>query len=216
MNARELLDDVRRELEPLNSSIINHPLIKDAEKGVLSMNVIRAFVINQWYIINHDLRSIAIAMSKTRNVQELMLMKKFLDGDYGALMELRKLMKELGIAEDDPVTLNIVPEAIAYTHYLSWLANYTEPCEFAFALIVNLPVWGNVVYRLGQSLSNKYGIKEVGLFEAFKGPFDDLENEALAIIDNCLNDIKIKRLKGIARIIQVYEKMFWDSIYSVR
>ncbi|WP_069807532.1 TenA family transcriptional regulator [Vulcanisaeta thermophila] len=217
MDAREFLNNVRGELEPLNNSIINHPLIRDAENGTLSMNAIRAFVVNQWYIVNHDLRSIAIAMSRAKNMQELILMKKFLDGDYGALLELRKLMRELGITEDDPVTVNVAPEAIAYTHYLSWLANYAEPCEFAFVLIVNIPVWGNVVYRLGRALSSKYGIKETGFFDAFKGPFDELEGETLSVISSCLTDnVRVKRMRSMARVVQAYEKMFWDSIYSLR
>lgn len=216
MDARELLNTVRRELEPLNNSILNHPLVRDAENRTLSINTVKAFVTNQWYIVNHDLRSIAIAMSKTRNIQELLVMKDLLDGDYHALLELRKLMRELGIDENDPVTMNVLPDAIAYTHYLSWLANYTEPCEFAFALIVNLPVWGDVVYKLGQALRIKYGIRETGLFDAFKGPFDELENKVINIVNNCLDSSRTARLRGIARVIQAYEKMFWDSIYSIR
>ncbi|MFP3484920.1 MAG: TenA family transcriptional regulator, partial [Vulcanisaeta sp.] len=149
VSAKELLGRVRRELEPLNNQILNHPLIRDAEDGKLGMNTIRAFVINQWYIINHDLRSLAIGLSRSRTVEELEFFKTLLDGDYVALHELMKLMRELGIEVKDPVTLEVMPEAIQYTHYLSWLANYAATREFALAITVNMPVWGSNVTRLG-------------------------------------------------------------------
>ncbi len=97
---------------------------------------------NQWYIVNHDLRSLAIALGRTRNVAELEFMKMLLDGDYNALHELMKLMRELGIEIKDPLMLEVIPEAVQYTHYLAWLANYATVQEFALAIIVNMPVWG--------------------------------------------------------------------------
>ena len=215
VNARELLNRVRRELEPLNNQILNHPLIRDAEDGKLGMNTIRTFVINQWYIINHDPKSLAIALSRSRTIEELEFFKTLLDGDYVALHELMKLMRELGIEVKDPVTLEVVPEAIQYTHYLSWLANYATTREFALAITVNMPVWGSNVIRLGNALRSRYGIREVGFFDIFKGPYTELENKAVNIAGD-LDEDSVVRVMNMARIIQAYEKAFWDAIYSVR
>jgi thiaminase len=212
---RELLESIRKALEPLNEVIINHPMIRDAEDGRLSMNTIKAFVMNQWYIVNYDLRSLAIALGRTRSTAELEFMKMLLDGDYNALHELMKLMRELGIEIKDPLTLDIIPEAVQYTHYLAWLSNYASMPEFALAIIVNMPVWGQNVVRLGNALRSKYGIREGGFFEAFRGPFTELENKALEVIRG-IDDQSIIRAKNMAYIIQNYEKMFWDAIYSVR
>ncbi|MFP3161168.1 MAG: TenA family transcriptional regulator [Vulcanisaeta sp.] len=215
VSARELLDRVRRELEPLNNQILNHPLIRDAEDGKLGMNTIRAFVINQWYIINHDLRSLAIGLSRSRTIEELEFFKTLLDGDYVALHELMKLMRELGIEVKDPVTFEVMPDAIQYTHYLSWLANYATTREFALAITVNMPVWGGNVIRLGNALRSRYGIREVGFFDVFKGPYTELENKAVNIAGD-LDEDSVVRVMNMARIIQAYEKAFWDAIYSVR
>lgn len=169
MEPRELLEGIRKALEPLNETILNHPMIKDAEEGRLPINTIRAFAMNQWYIVNHDLRSLAIALSRTRNITELEFMKMLLDGDYNALHELMKLMRELNIEVRDPLMLEVVPEAVQYTHYLAWLANYATVQEFALAIIVNMPVWGGQnVTRLGNALRSKYGIREVASSKPLK------------------------------------------------
>ena len=44
MNARELLAEVRKELEPLNSSVLNCRFLLRAERGELSFEDLRAFV----------------------------------------------------------------------------------------------------------------------------------------------------------------------------
>ncbi|MGC9153360.1 MAG: TenA family transcriptional regulator [Vulcanisaeta sp.] len=212
---REFLERVRKNLEQLNNVILNHPLIKDAEEGKLPINVIKAFITNQWYIVNHDLRSLAMALGRTRTIEELEFFKMLLDGDYNALHELMKLMKELNIEPRDPLMLEIIPEAVQYTHYLAWLANYASPQEFALAIIVNMPVWGQNVARLGNSLRNKYGIREIGFFEVFKGPFNELEDRALSLARN-IDDASLVRAMNMAYTIQIYEKAFWDAIYSVR
>ncbi|MFB6471109.1 MAG: TenA family transcriptional regulator [Vulcanisaeta sp. AZ3] len=213
MDVREFLAQVRRELEPVNQYIINHPIIRDAEVGTLSISAIKAFVINQWYIVNSDARSIAMAMARTKAMDELILMRTFLDGDYNALMELTKLMRELNIEAIDPLSMNVIPEAVSYTHYLSWLAINTEPGEFAFALVINLPVWGAMVSKIDETLKAKYGIKNTGFFELFSGHYNELEEEALPVVERYMGDGS--RMRNIAVTIQNYERSFWDAIHRV-
>jgi len=215
MNARELIKSIRESLEPINREIIDHGFIRMIEKGELGIDSAKSFVVNQWYIVNYDLRSIAIALSRTRDINELNLLKRLLDGDYLALMELRKLMRELGLVEEDPVTLNINPIAVSYTHYIAWLARYATIGEFVLALIINLPIWGHAVYRLGTALK-RIGLRELGFFDAFRGPFTELEDEAAKVIEPYINESTIPRMKNIASLIQSYEKAFWDSLIRVK
>lgn len=204
------LQDVRKELERLNLEIINHPILKSAEGGELKRSVIEAFVINQWYIVNHDLRSLSIGLSRSSNMEELDIFKALVDGDYNALKELIKLMRELRIEVKDPLTYKISPKAIAYTHYLAWLANYAKPSEFLFASIVNLPIYAYVVTKFGDSLKKHYGIKETGFFDVFKASYAELEDRIAKLVEN----EDFNRLKTIGYTIQSYEKEFWDSIYE--
>jgi len=207
MNAFEL---IRKDLAGINQQILNHPILKVAEEGKLRRKTIEAIVVNEWYIVNHDVRSIAIGFSRS-SLNELDLFKAFLDGDYKALKELEKLMKELNLEIKDPLLCNISPQAVSYTHYLSWLANYVEPSEFLFALIVNVPVWANVVTKIGDLLKEKYWIKETGFFDSFKGSYEELEKR----ISSLVNERQIERLKTISFTIQAYEKAFWDEMYNI-
>ncbi|TRM87003.1 TenA family transcriptional regulator [Sulfolobus sp. E3] len=206
------LQIIRKELENLNLQILNNPILKLVEERKLKRDVINYFVINQWYIVNHDLRSLALGLSKSRSIDELSIFKELIDGDYHALGELMKLMKELNIDIKDPLTYNISPKAVNYTHYLSWLANYAEPKEFLFATVVNLPVWGTVVTRFGEGLRRNYGINELGFFDTFKGSYDELENKVISLLE--VKDMN--RLKTIAYMIQYYEKEFWESLLEFR
>ena len=205
-----MLEIIRKELEELNSQLLNHRILKEAEEGKLKRSAIESFVVNQWYIVNHDLRSLAIGLSRSTNLDELDLFKALLDGDYNALKELIKLMRELGLEVKDPLKYKVSPYAVSYTHYLAWLANYAKPSEFLFALIVNLPVWGSIVTRLGDALRRNYGIKETGFFNVFKGSYKEIEDK----VEELIKGEDVDRLRTIAFIIQSYEKGFWDSIFN--
>jgi len=205
-----ILEEIRKELANINQQILNHPLLKVAEEGKLKRKTIEAIAVNQWYIVNHDVRSIAIGFSRS-NLDELDLFKTFLDGDYRALKELEKLMRELNLEIKDPLLYNDSPQAVSYTHYLSWLANYVEPSEFLFALIVNVPVWASVVTKIGDLLRERYGVKETGFFDSFKGPYEELEKR----ISSLVSERQIERLKTVSFTIQAYEKGFWDEMYNI-
>lgn len=205
----EIVGLLRKELEPLNAKILEHPYLKDAEQGVLSREKIEKFVINQLYIIPYDLRSLSHLLSRISKTDEMEFFKAAVDGDHVAMKELLKLAGELDIGFERIREVN--PEAVAYTHYLAWLANYATPGQAAIALIVNLPVWGAAVGRLGRALKERYGVEERGLFELFAKDYGGFERMAHPIIER-YEDMEGYRL--VARMIQYYEKMFWDAIYK--
>lgn len=195
-------------METLNAEILGHPYLRDAERGALPRAKIERFVVNQLYIIPHDLRSLSHLLSRVSEVDEIAFFKAAVDADYAAVSELLKLARELGIGVEQAVKAD--PEAVAYTHYLAWLASYATPGQAAVALVVNLPVWGRAVGRLGKALREKYGIKETGLFDLFARDYSEFERMAYPIIER-YEDVESYRL--VARMIQHYEKMFWDAVY---
>ncbi|PUA31677.1 MAG: hypothetical protein B9J98_05665 [Candidatus Terraquivivens tikiterensis] len=75
-------------------------------------------------------------------------------------------------------------------------------------MVVNLPVWGENVKRLG-NFAKSLNIKSVKLFELFSGPFEALEREAERIADRYRN---LERYRFVARTIQQYELDFWDGL----
>ncbi|MFP3205724.1 MAG: TenA family transcriptional regulator [Metallosphaera yellowstonensis] len=205
-----ILEEIRKELHPLNVRILNSPFLSKAREGKLDLELVRKFVINQWYIVNHDLRSLSIGLARSEKLEELVLFKNLVDGDYEALKELVKLMGELKLPVKDPLTYEVSPKAVEYTHFLSWLANYARPSEFLLIISLNLPVWGEAVGGLGKSLKEKYGVKETGFFELFSSPNSDLENGVERLIG-----VVTERLRNMAFMIQRYELDFWESLTEV-
>lgn len=205
----EILALLRKELEPLNARILEHPYLKDAERGVLPREKIERFIINQLYIIPHDFRSLSHLLSRISRTDEMDFFKATVDGDYAAMKELIKLARELDIGLER--VREASPEAVAYTHYLAWLANYATPGQAAVALVVNLPVWGAAVGKLGRALREKYDVKETGLFELFAKDYSGYEQAAYPIIER-YEDMEGYRL--VSKMIQRYEKMFWDAVYE--
>jgi thiaminase len=207
------LQNLRQELSGENEKILNHKFVKDAEDGRLSVEKLKLFVTQQYYTVNHDLRSLAAMLSRGRNDDEVDFFRMLLDGDREALKMLILLSTELGLRQVELDCAVILAGAASYTHYLAWLASYANAGEQAAALTVNLPVWGSNCKRLGNALRKKYGLKETALFELFSGPTEAIEAPALKIMDNYI-EWHSSGMERCARLIQAYELSFWDTVYQ--
>jgi thiaminase len=214
-DVRGFYNEVRESLKSVEIEIVNHPLVVDAFNGRLGVEAIKRFVINQWYIVNHDLRSLALMLSRARDMEELSYFRDAVDADYRALQGLADLLRELGIEPRRPSDIDVSPQATAYTHYISWLAHYASIGVIAFAFAVNFPIWGEASTRFGDALGSRYGYKSLGFFQVFRPPYDQFIERSLAIASKYYPDDK-EFMRQAAKMIQHYEKLFWDSIYSHR
>ncbi len=213
-DVRSLYEDVRRSLKDLEERILRHPMIVEAAEGRLSVEAIKRFAINQWYIVNHDLRSLAAMLSRARDMDEIDYFKSALDVDYKALHELKSFLTELGIEPVKPSEASVRPAAVSYTHYISWLSQYASPGVIAFAFAVNFPAWGQASTALGDALAKKYGYRNLGFFRIFNPPYDQFIERSLAIASKYYPAEK-GSMVAASKMIQRYELMFWDSVYGV-
>jgi len=211
MKAKNLLDSVRRELVPLNELILNHPYINNVEEGRLPLEKTKLFVGQQYYIVSHDAKSLAIMLSRAKG-REVDFFNLLLQGDLQALSSLIKMAGSLGLSVEDLEAFDPLPESVAYTHYLAFLANYANAGEQAFALIVNLPVWGSACGRLSKGLKTNYGFTDTSFLDAFASMPAGIETQALEIIEPYLPEHE-RRIRRAAKLIQGYELMFWNGIY---
>lgn len=212
MDAVNLILEIRKELSEENKKISGHPLLKDAETRRLSEDKIKIFVIQQNYIVSYDLRSLALMLTRSKHQDEIDFFQPLIQGDAEALRRLHTFAEELGLKVEELSSQPLIPEAVAYTHYLAWLAIYANPGEQAAALIVNLPVWGEACKRFGAALKENYGYKKLGFFELFSEPFDALERAAFKVMNRYIEGSS-ENMKRFAKMIQRYELMFWDGIY---
>ena len=195
-----VIKKLREELRDLNTKILSTPSLERP-----STEVLNRFVENQLYIIPHDLKALSHILSRTTQMDEVEFFKSLVDGDYEALKALHQLAEELN-TKLDYAKLSV--KAVSYTHFLSWLALNGSPGDAAVALVVNLPVWGENVKRLGENAAS-LNIRSRRLFELFSGPFETLEEKAEKIAERYLD---WSRYRFIAKTIQQYELDFWDSL----
>ena len=195
-----VLEAIRRELEPINAEI----------RAALrpSWEALRRFVANQLYIVPHDLKALSAAMPKAKEPDEYGFVKALVDGDYKALQLLRELAEEIGVSFSWEA---LDPSAVAYTHFLSWLALHGTMGDLAVAMTVNLPVWGENCSELAK-WAEEQGVKKLGFLEMFAGPYDELEAAAEAIAQRYLD---WGRYRFVARAIQRYELEFWRAVSAI-
>ena len=215
MEASSLLREVREYLAPLNERILRHRYITDAEEGRLKPDQIRAFVSNQYYIVSYDIKSLGLMLARSSTGKEADFFKNVLDGDMEGLSRLVKLAQALGLSAEELAGYSAIPGAVAYTHYLVTLASFAQPGEQAMALIVNLPVWGANCVRLSRALRAKYRIDETGFLDIFTSPMEEAEKSASEVIENYLPQRR-EHMKRAAALVQAYELMFWDGIYTFK
>ncbi len=215
MEASSLLREVREYLAPLNERILRHRYITDAEEGRLKPDQIRAFVSNQYYIVSYDIKSLGLMLARSSTGKEADFFKNVLDGDMEGLSQLVKLAQALGLSTQELAGYSAIPGAVAYTHYLVTLASFAQPGEQAMALIVNLPVWGANCVRLSRALRAKYRIDETGFLDIFTSPMEEAEKSASEVIEDYLPQRR-EHMKRAAALVQAYELMFWDGIYTFK
>ncbi|MEM2237612.1 MAG: hypothetical protein QXR26_04555 [Candidatus Caldarchaeum sp.] len=213
MRGQEFIQGLREELRELNRRVEEHPFLTEAEKGILPKERLKLFVENQYYIVYHDLRSLALMVTRASNPDEAEYFSKLQQGDLMAFQQLVKLGDELGVPFKGLSGLRILPAAVSYTHYLAWLGLYAGAAEQVTALTVNLPVWGRACGRLASSLVKNYNIKSTGFLDAFTHPPAWVEEEGVRIIERYLPDAE-ERARSAARMIESYELSFWDAVYS--
>jgi thiaminase len=213
MGAEALLKDIRSVLAPVNEKIQNHSYIIDAERGTLSKERIEAFAANQYHIVAGDVRSLALMLSRSTNSDELRFFEEMMKGDIEGLARIVRMAEALGLGLQELENYNAIPEALAYSHYLSTLGQFASPGVQAMALIANLPVWGSNCGRLSKALRDKYHIEETSFLDLFSASAEGIEAPALGIVD-CYLPGQERAMRKAARLIQAYELMFWDGIHK--
>ncbi|BFH73987.1 TenA family transcriptional regulator [Sulfurisphaera javensis] len=186
-----MLNEIRKEISDVNSLIYSHQLFNSVE-------TLKLFYDQQWYIVNHDLRSLAIMVSRAKEQDELDFFINAMQGDYEGL----KILREVAEKKREPI-----PLVVSYTHYLSWLANYANPGEQVLALVVNLPIWAYNCKRLADRFKGKYDVRFLELFANVSVD----ENKAEEIMKRYDNS----RYFQIAKMIQYYELQFWEGLKNV-
>nr|VFK18447.1 MAG: Pyrroloquinoline quinone (PQQ) biosynthesis protein C [Candidatus Kentron sp. LFY] len=217
-DAQLLVQQMHRDLEPVERKIRHHPYLRAVEERRLEPLHLQSFVGEQWWIIPSDLRSIALLISRCERPDSQRFFNDVLQGESAALEAIPALAAALGMQLSDCAAYEPSPGAQAYSLYLAWLCLYGSDAEVAAALSVNFAAWGANCARMGLALQRQYGLRadDVVFFSQFAAAPQDVTPEALAVIDSGLQrGVEAKRITRAARMLQGYESMFWDTVLSI-
>jgi pyrroloquinoline quinone (PQQ) biosynthesis protein C len=217
-SAQTLVHTIQEALQPMEQRLRQHAYLQALEEGRLTPSQLRYFVGEQSHIIPSDLRSIALLISRCATPASQQFFRIVLDGEAAALEALEPLATAVGMAPADLDAYEPTLGAQAYSAYLAWLCLYGSEAEVAAALSVNFAAWGASCGHIARVLHQRYGWQEaaVQFFTQFATAPPDVSLPALMVIETGLQrGVEARRIVRAARMLQGYELMFWDTLYTL-
>jgi thiaminase len=216
--AQALVHTIQEALQPVEQRLRQHAYIQALEEGHFTLSQLRYFVGEQSHIIPSDLRSIAFLISRCAAPASQQFCRTILDGEAAALEALEPLATAIGMTPADRDAYEPALGTQAYSAYLAWLCLYGSEAEVVAALVVNFAAWGANCSRIAQALRQRYGLQEaaVQFFTQFAAAPPDVSPPALRVIEAGLQQgVEARRIVRAARMLQGYELMFWDTLYTL-
>ncbi len=216
--ARKLVAELRQELAPVEDQIRNHPFLDMLARGEAPMETLEGFAVEEFYIIQSDLRSQALLTSRFGATASGDFFRELLGGERFALDLIRQFGAALGLSEHALDRREPRPGAQAFPNAVASLAAFKTEAEAAAAFLLNFGVFGENTARMAVALHNVYGftLEEVEFFTFFGTPIPGFEEAALAVIAAGLEKgAQPRDIKRAARLLQEYELSFWDTVAEV-
>ena len=213
--ALKFVEGVRRELQPLNEKILNHPYLQALQAGRIERERLRIFAVQQSHIIGSDLRSVAQMVTRASSEPSREFFLDLLEGERAALKALDLFRAAVVAAPGPPVSDEPLPGAFAYCAFVAWLSLYASEAEFVGALLINLPVWGTNCGRMADTLRSRYGFSEadVAFFTLFATAPPGFEDRAAVVVaDGLAHGVTPGSVRQAAALLQGYELLFWDTM----
>lgn len=216
--ARRLVAELRQELSSVEDQIRNHPFLDMLERGEAPIKTLEGFAVEEFYIIQSDLRSQALLTSRFGVAPSGDFFRGLLGGERVAFDLIRRFGAALGLGEHALAAREPRPGGQAFANAVVYLAAFRTEAEAAAAFLLNFGVFGENTARMAVSLQNVYGLtqQEVEFFTFFGTPIPGFEEAAIAVIAAGLKKgAQPRDIKRAARLLQEYELQFWDTVAEV-
>lgn len=213
-NAAKVVADVRRSLAGIEGVIRRHPFLDALERGALPEDSLRAFPGHEYHVVTSDLESLETLRRRFESGAAAAFFLALIEGEKQALTHIIRLGARLGMSEEELRGYEISARGFAYAAYLSWLSLNASAAEFAGAILMNFDAWGTNCGRMSLALQRRYGLApaDTAFLDAFAS-LPSFESEALTIIQEGLDlGVEPALIGRSARLLQGYEKMFWDAM----
>jgi pyrroloquinoline quinone (PQQ) biosynthesis protein C len=216
--ARRLVLELRQELAPVEYQIRNHPFLDALERGEVSIETLKGFAVEEFYIIQSDLSSQALLTSRFGVTPSGDFFRGLLMGERVAFDLIRRFSTALGLDEDMLARCEPRAGGQAFPNAVVSLAAFGNEAEAAAAFLLNFGVFGENTARMAEALQNVYGFtqQEVEFFTFFGTPIPGFEQAALTVIAAGLEKgAQPRDIKRAARLLQAYELQFWNTVVEV-
>lgn len=213
--ANRLIRSLRAELAPVEDEIRNHPYLTALEQGRVSRDNLRAFAGEQYNILTSDLRGDSLMVARFGATPGAPFFVDLVNGEAIAIGLMLDFARALGLGEEDLKAYEPRPLGQTYPNYVNRLAQQGSDADIATAYLLNFPVFGENTGRMAVALREVYGFtaQETAFFDFFSSLPPSFEPAALAIIEDGLNGCAEERsIRRAARLLQAYEKDFWDAV----
>lgn len=216
--AQRLVEEIRRELEPVEQEIRRHPYLAALESGRGRREDLTGFAGEQYHIIRSDLRSVALLVNRFGTTPSGPFFQAVLGGETAALAALGAFAAALGMDDARLQAYEPAPGAHAYTAFMAWLALYGSEAEAAAGFLVNFAAWGANCGRMGRALRDRYRLTQeaTAFFDLFATPAAEFEGQAMtAVASGLARGADPRLVKRAARLLQGYEKLYWDTLHAL-
>ncbi|MFQ5521911.1 MAG: transcriptional regulator, partial [Candidatus Methylomirabilia bacterium] len=129
--AKSLIDEIKRDLNPVEREIRSHPYLAELEAGRLARDTLRLFAGEQYHIIRSDLRSVALLVNRFGATESGPFFHAVLGGEAAALEALKTFASAVGFDEARLKTYEPAAGAQGYPAFMAWLALYGSDAEVA-------------------------------------------------------------------------------------
>jgi pyrroloquinoline quinone (PQQ) biosynthesis protein C len=213
--ARRLVAELRQELAPVEEQIRTHPFLDALEQGEVPLETLQGFAVEEYWIIQSDMRSQALLVSRFGITPSGDLFRGLAEGERIAFDLICRFGKATGLDADALAGSEPRAGAQAFPNAVVALAAFGTEADAAAAFLVNFGVFGENTARMAAALQNVYGFtaEEVEFFSFFGEPIPGFEDAAIEVIaaglDKGADPAAIRRT---ARLLQEYELEFWNTV----
>mmetsp|Transcript_10445 Transcript_10445/g.23089 ORF Transcript_10445/g.23089 Transcript_10445/m.23089 type:complete len:262 (-) Transcript_10445:46-831(-) len=222
-----------------NSKLENHMalqlMVDESCQKQTKLNLLKAFALEQSYIVASDTKSLETACAKfgPRAEAYKTFFEFFLGGEHFAAGEHAKLCDFVGSSEASSWknAYRPNPRCQSYPAYFCKLISHSQPAAVALAFCVNFPAWGAMCGRLkraaldsrlassdagcGGSPSRPMEEEDLAFLAFFAAPIDNLHDMAAAVLEANLAenpDLTFKEIEDAVVLLQHGELEFWDGV----
>jgi thiaminase len=212
--AQQLLEQMRLDLTPLMGQITAHPYLDALGQGKVSRKSLEFLATQQYKIVSNGIRNIALIVARFGHLPSKQILNGFLQAEFAVHEALQQFGRALGLNETDLQQAKILPEALMFSYYETWICLYGSDADLITAFYFDAQVWITNARRVSQALQAHYHLAqdEVTFFEMYAN-YQPLEEEVLPPLQAALErGVPAAQIQESTRLLLEYELCFWNAM----